>query len=215
MADPATDLRGRADTRTRILDAAQEGVLSKGFDATSIDEIVAEVGISRAGFFYHFPDKNALALALLERHILVEDGIFDGLEARAADLSDDVLQRFLIMLRLLAELLDDMPNGHPGCLVATAAYQDRLFNAEVRAVNRRAVQGWRDRFRAHLEAIAVQYPPAEPVDFDDLADMVNVVVEGGIVMSKALGDPRATARQILLFRALVKRLFQPGAVRHG
>jgi hypothetical protein len=76
------------------------------------------------------------------------------------------------------------------------------------------VQGWRARFRAHLEAIAAQYPPAEAVDLDDLADMVNVVVEGGIVMSKALGDPRATARQILLFRALVKRLFQPGAVRH-
>jgi AcrR family transcriptional regulator len=215
MADPATDLRGRADTRTRILDAAQDGVLTKGFDATSIDEIVAEVGISRAGFFYHFPDKNALALALLERHILVEDAIFDGLEARAADLSDDVLQRFLIMLRLLAELLDDMPNGHPGCLVATAAYQDRLFNAEVRAANQRAVRGWRARFRAHLETIAAQYPPAEPVDLDDLADMVNVVVEGGIVMSKALGDPQATARQVLLFRALVKRLFQPGAVRPG
>jgi AcrR family transcriptional regulator len=189
-------------------------VLTKGFDATSIDEIVAEVGISRAGFFYHFPDKNALALALLERHILVEDAIFDGLEARAAELSEDVLQRFLITLRLLTDLLDDMPNGHPGCLVATAAYQDRLFNAEVRAANQRAVRGWRARFRAHLDAIAAHYPPAEPVDLDDLADMVNVVVEGGIVMSKALGDPRATARQVLLFRALVKRLFQPvGAVR--
>jgi AcrR family transcriptional regulator len=209
MASTAAATRARPDTRTRILDIAQEAVLSKGFDATSIDEIVADAGISRAGFFYHFPDKNALALALIDRHILVEDAIFDGLERRASELSDEPLQQFLIMLRLLAEILDDMPNGHPGCLVATAAYQDRLFNADVREANLRATLGWRARFRAHLDRIALLNPPVQPVDLDDLADMVNVVVEGGIVMSKALGDPKATARQVLLFRAMLKRIFQP------
>lgn len=209
MATTEAAARARPDTRTRILDIAQEAVLAKGFDATSIDEIVAEAGISRAGFFYHFPDKNALALALIDRHILVEDSIFDGLDQRAAELSDEPLQQFLIMLRLLAELLDDMPNGHPGCLVATAAYQDRLFNSDVRNANLRATLGWRARFRVHLDRIAAVHGPVEPVDLDDLADMVNVVVEGGIVMSKALADPKATARQVLLFRTLVKRLFQP------
>lgn len=209
MATTAASTRARPDTRNRILDIAQDAVLSKGFDATSIDEIAAEAGISRAGFFYHFPDKNALALALIERHIVVEDAIFDGLEARAAELTDDPLQRFLITLRLLAELLLDMPNGHPGCIVASAAHQDRLFNADVREANQRATLGWRRRFRTALEAVAAAYPPAEPVDFDDLADLVSVVVEGGIVLSKALGDPKATGRQVLLLRTLVKRIFQP------
>jgi hypothetical protein len=91
--------------------------------------------------------------------------------------------------------------------VATAAYQDRLFNADVRDANRRATLGWRARFRAQLDRIAALHPPVEPVDLDDLADMVNVVVEGGIVMAKALGDPQATARHVLLFRAMVKRIF--------
>ena len=50
-------------TRSRILDVAQEAVLAKGFDATSIDEIVASAEITRSGFFYHFRDKNALHLA--------------------------------------------------------------------------------------------------------------------------------------------------------
>ena len=201
--------RSRPDTRTRILDAAQDAVLAKGFDATSIDEIAAEVGISRAGFFYHFPDKNALALALIERHIVVEDAIFDGLEARAADVSDDPLQQVLIFLRLLAELLLDMPNGHPGCLVAVAAHQDRLFDADVRAANRRAALGWRARVRAGLERAAERHPPAEAIDLDDLADMVTVVVEGGIVLSKALRDPQAAGRQILVLRSFLKRHFRP------
>jgi TetR/AcrR family transcriptional repressor of nem operon len=197
------------ETRSRILDIAQDAVLSKGFDATSIEEIVAAAEITKGGFFYHFPDKSALALALIERHIEVEDEIFDGIFARARELSDDPLQVMLIGLKFLAEMLEDMPSGHPGCVVATAAYQDRLFNADVRGANRRAVLGWRGRFRAMLDEIARRYPPRDEVDLDALADMVSAVVEGGIVLSKALGEPAALVGQVMLLRSYLKLLFQP------
>ena len=197
------------DTRTRIMDIAQDAILQKGFDATSIEEIVAAAEITKGGFFYHFPDKNALARALIERHIAIEDQIFDDLWARARDLHDDPLHSTLIGLKLLAEMLADMPNGHPGCIVATAAYQDRLFDAEVRELNRRAVLGWRARFRAMFDEIAAVYPPREEVDLDALADMVSTVVEGGIVMSKSLGEPHMIVGQILLLRQFLRQMFQP------
>jgi AcrR family transcriptional regulator len=200
-----------SDTRTRILDIAEEAVLAKGFDATSIDEIVAAAEITKSGFFYHFPDKNTLALALIERYIEVENQLFDDLWARARELSDDPLQAGLIGLKLLAELLEDMPNGHPGCLVASAAYQDRLFNADVREANRRAVLGWRARFRDIFEEITAIYPPREPVDIDALSDFVNTVVEGGLVMNRALNDPRAVVGQLMLLRTFLKNLFLPAA----
>lgn len=197
------------DTRTRIMDIAQDAVLAKGFDATSIEEIVAAADITKGGFFYHFRDKNALALALIERHIDVEDDLFDNLLARARELNEDPLHAALIGLKLLAELLQDMPNGHPGCIVATAAYQDRLFNKDVRAANRRAILGWRARFRALFEEIAEVYPPNDDVDFDALGDFVSTVVEGGIVMSKGLGQPEITANQVMILRSYIKLLFLP------
>lgn len=206
-ARPAS--RGQ-ETRNRILDIAQDAVLAKGFDATSIEEIVAAAEITKGGFFYHFPDKNALARALIERHVAHEDVIFDALFARARELADDPLQVALIALRLLAEMIEDMPDGHPGCIVATAAYQDRLFDAGVRAANREAVLRWRGRFRAMVDEIAGTHPPREPVDRDALADMVSAVVEGGIVMSKALGEPQVTAQQVMLLRSYIKLLFSPG-----
>jgi hypothetical protein len=52
--------RGEA-TRERILEIAETAVLAKGFGATSIDEVIAEAGLTKSGFFYHFKDKNALA----------------------------------------------------------------------------------------------------------------------------------------------------------
>lgn len=108
-----TNLRGTT-TRQQILDVARAAVLAKGFDATSIDEIVAAVDITKGGFFYHFPDKTALARALIQDYVEEEDRLFDDIFARAADLSDDPLQRLLIGLKLMAELMADLPNGHPG-----------------------------------------------------------------------------------------------------
>ncbi len=198
-----------SDTRQRILDVAQEAILAKGFDATSIEEIVAAVDITKGGFFYHFADKNALAHALLERYSAEEEALFQGLFTRAAELNDDPLHIMLIALKLLAEMLTDLEQSHPGCLVATACYQERLFNKQVRDLNRKAMLSWRHKFRAQFDRIAALYPPRDAVDLDDLSDMASGVLEGGIVLSKALGDPKALAKQVILFRSYVKLLFSP------
>ena len=197
------------DTRQRILDAAQDAVLAKGFTATSIDEIIAATQLTKSGFFYHFKDKGELAKALLQRYIEADERIYDEIFGRAAELMDDPLQAFLLGLKMLSELFADLPNGHPGCLVATSCYVERMFDREIQETNRQAALMWRRRFRGMFDTIAQAYPPREPVDVDQLADMVSTVLEGGIVLSKALKEPRALERQILVFRALVKALFLP------
>jgi TetR/AcrR family transcriptional repressor of nem operon len=75
--------RKGSDTRERVLDVAEAAVLEKGFAATSIEEVIAAVGITKSGFFYHFRDKNELAKALLIRYVEREDALFDELFARA------------------------------------------------------------------------------------------------------------------------------------
>ena len=74
-------------TREKLLAATERAVLDKGFAATSIDELIAEVGITKSGFFYHFRDKNELALAMLERYIEVDLTELGAYKARAAELS--------------------------------------------------------------------------------------------------------------------------------
>src|SRR5690349_12020122 len=126
-------------TRTRILDVAYDAIVHKGFAATSIEELVEAAGITKSGFFYHFKDKNDLARQLLERFLAEDVEILDTLEQRARALSDDPLQSFLIFLNLYAELMDDMPELHPGCLVATITYQEQMFDSVVREMNRESV----------------------------------------------------------------------------
>jgi TetR/AcrR family transcriptional repressor of nem operon len=197
------------DTRRRILDIAQDSILAKGFGATSIEEIIAEAGLTKSGFFYHFRDKNELAKALLHRFVEDDTRIMDDVFGRGRALMDDPLHGFLLGLKFLADTVADLPNGHPGCLVATACYNERLFDREVQEINREAALRWRARFRAHFDEILERYELREPLDVDQLADMVSTVLEGGIVMAKALREPRSLERQILLFRSLVRVVFVP------
>jgi AcrR family transcriptional regulator len=202
-------MRKGEETRGRILEVAEAAVLAKGFGATSIDELIAETGITKSGFFYHFRDKNELAKALLYRYIEADEKVYDDIFGRARELVDDPLQSFLLGLKLLSEVFADLPNGHPGCLVATMCYHDRSFDREIQEINREAALTWRRRFRAIFTDIMALHAPRDPLDVDDLADMVSTVVEGGIVVSKALKEPAALTRQILIFRTLVKLLFRP------
>lgn len=201
-------MKGEA-TRQRILDAAQAAILDKGFTGTSIDELISECGLSKGGFFYHFQDKNTLAKALLRRYIQDDERVFDEVFARAASLVDDPLQIFLLGLKFLADVMGDMPNGHPGCIVAISCYQERMFDRELRQLNNEAALLWRRRFRSMIAEIGTRYQPREPIDLDELADMVPTVIEGGIIMAKAYGDPLTLKRQILTFRFLVQALFVP------
>ncbi|NVD38157.1 TetR/AcrR family transcriptional regulator [Ensifer sp. HO-A22] len=204
-------MRKGEETRAKILDAAEISVLAKGFAATSIDELIAETGITKSGFFYHFRDKNELAKALLERYVENDERIYDEIFSRARELADDPLQAFLLGLKLLSELLSDLPNGHPGCLVAVICSHERAFDRDIQEINRQAALMWRRRFGAMFRDIMQVYRPREPLDVDQLADMVSTVIEGGIILSKALKEPKNLPAQLLVFRTFIRLLFQPAA----
>ncbi|MCC7427912.1 MAG: TetR/AcrR family transcriptional regulator [Alphaproteobacteria bacterium] len=207
---PARAPRKRGETRERILALAEAAVLEKGFAGTSIDELIAAAGITKSGFFYHFKDKGDLARALMQRYIEANDEILLGILKRAEELNDDPLHGFLVALRMLAELVADLPNGHPGCLVAAFTYQDQLFSRDIRALMERGNQGWREMYRDRLARIAERYPPRIPASVDDLADMANALMDGGIIQSKVMKDPQVLPRQIMLYRDFLRMVFQPG-----
>jgi len=203
----------RRDTREKILEVAEAAVLAKGFAATSIEELIAAVGITKSGFFYHFKDKGELAKAMMLRYIAHDSQLLDDIFRRGDELNDDPLHGFLVGLKLFAEMLGNLPEAHPGCLAASFCYQDQLFNKDIRELNKSSVLAWRKRFRERLELIAQRYPPRQDVDFEALADMAASNVEGGLILGRLLQDVTILPRQVLLYRDLVKMTFLPDPAR--
>jgi len=198
-----------AQTRERLLTIAEASILAKGFGATSIEEVISEAQITKSGFFYHFRDKTELARALINRYLENDEVVLDDLFSRARELSDDPLHAFLVGLKLFAEMMADLPDGHPGCLVATICYQERLFDNEIHNLTRTGVIAWRTRFVKILTEINEIYPLNDDVNLEEVADMISTTIEGGIIMSKALKDPQKLPEQVMLLRSYIKLLFIP------
>src|SRR5688572_12444414 len=58
--------RDGSATRERILDTAERLMTDQGYNATSLDQVVAESSSSKGAFFHHFRSKADLALQLVE-----------------------------------------------------------------------------------------------------------------------------------------------------
>jgi AcrR family transcriptional regulator len=200
-------VRRGSDTRERLLAFAEQAVVAKGFAATSIEELIAATGITKSGFFYHFKDKGELAKALMLRYLEQDREVLDGIFRRGDELNEDPLHGFLVGLKMFAETMANLPEAHPGCLAASFSYQDHLFNQEIRDLNAEGLLRWRKRFRERLDLIAARYPPKVEVDFDALCDMATTLVDGGLILGRALQDAAILPKQVLLYRDFVRTIF--------
>ncbi|GAB3102936.1 TetR/AcrR family transcriptional regulator [Aestuariicella hydrocarbonica] len=195
-------------TRNKLMDIAERRILQKGFSATSIEDIITEAGISKGGFFYHFEGKDDLAYALMQRYREQDAFLFSGLFRRAEELLDDPLQQMLLFIKLLAEMMDQLEDLHPGCLVASFTYESHEVNDQVKAITADSVMDWRQLFSDQLNKVHQHYPPKLDVNTTDLADLLSTVIEGGIVVSRAIGDKKLLVRQLLEYRNYIRLLYE-------
>ena len=101
---PTIGPRGRA-RRQALLDAAAALFVEKGFEKTTLTDIIGRAGGSRATLYEHFGDKEGLFRAMMEEN---SARIQEGLAAIQADeraAPEDGLTRFA--LHIVAALFDD------------------------------------------------------------------------------------------------------------
>ncbi len=194
--------------RDQILIAAERAILEKGVSATTIEELIAEVGMSKNGFFYHFQDKSQMIEAILNRHLEIDETWFADLLRNAEETEENPLARFLAFLELLAKEMSSMPNGHPGCLTTACCYQDRLLSDKVRQVATAILAQWREVSLVQLREVAAHHPSSVNVDLEGLADMLPALIDGSIIFSRVVGEKSVLPRQIRLYRFLIESTFK-------
>ena len=201
--------RKGAETRKRILDAAQAMILSRGYAGTSLDGLISSLGLTKGAFFHHFDSKSDLARHLIRR--FADDGtsLFRDIYARARKLSDDPLQQLLIIIGLYGELFEGLTEPYPGCLLAAYVYELQLFDDDLKPIINEEFLLVRQELGALIDRIKLRYPPRAKVDSMALADMFNSTFEGSFVLSKSLNEPELTLQQLQLFKTLIESLFRP------
>jgi AcrR family transcriptional regulator len=102
--------------RAELLDRATELFLRHGYDNVSLNDLIADAGVSKGAFYHWFPSKDALVAALAERSA---HGAFAVAEAALAGCDGDALQRLNAVLR--AGFETNMEMGGPEQLAAMAS----------------------------------------------------------------------------------------------
>ena len=87
------------ERKQEILDAAAALFSQKGFDQTSITDIIERVGVARGTVYYHFKSKEDVMDALIERHAA---RLFAAAREAAADKSRPALERLFASLAALS-----------------------------------------------------------------------------------------------------------------
>ncbi|MFM8871302.1 MAG: TetR/AcrR family transcriptional regulator [Actinomycetota bacterium] len=84
------------DSRSQFIDVALRIILERGIDAVRLEDILAEVGVTKGSLYWHFEDRNALVKAAIAEHIRrLSAEMVEGMsEAISSTLSkDDYLAR--------------------------------------------------------------------------------------------------------------------------
>ena len=119
--------RSGTETRERILDGAERLVLDHGLAATTVDAILAESETSKGAFFHHFPSKNHLARALVERYAAGDVAFLEEFMAKAEATVDDPAMKIVEFIRRFEYAADEMVSQQPSCLYVSYVFEKQLF----------------------------------------------------------------------------------------
>ena len=81
--------------RAQILDAAEKLFFEKGYDRTSVQDILDALGMSKGGFYHYFDSKESVLRAVSERRV---EGRFDRLNAELYGMRRSPIDRLNLLL---------------------------------------------------------------------------------------------------------------------
>jgi TetR/AcrR family transcriptional repressor of nem operon len=173
------------ETRRRLLDAAMTVFRRKGYVATRIEDVCAEAGLTKGGFFHHFADKPAVALATARHFGDMAASIFAAAPFRVPE---DPARRVLAYVAFRAE-------GFRGsyadftCYLGTMVQETYLTQPALRDACGAVIEENVADLARDMAAAKSRHCPEAGWDPASLAAYVQCVVQGAMILAKAADRP--------------------------
>jgi AcrR family transcriptional regulator len=171
-------------TRARLLDAAEDVFIERGFHATSVDEVAERAGFSKGAVYSNFESKDELFLAVLDRRVDSRALAIEGkiatnqpLEAQAVEAGAAFFSVFLEQKAWSLLLME----------FATYAARHPQLRERFDARNQRIRDAMVDLIDSHLDALGLEVP----LPTDQLAAILFALGDGIILehLTSAQGVP--------------------------
>ena len=191
------------DSKEKLLDAAMHVIREKGYDATTVDDICAEAGLTKGSFFHHFATKEELALAAADHFAAMAAARFAAAPWHAAA---DPRQRLRGYVAQRAELARGaLPEFT--CLLGTMAQEVYETHPAIRRACGRRISEHAAMLEKDLAEAKRRYAPRARWSPASLALFTQAVIQGAFVLAKAKNDGRVAAECIAHLGRYLELLF--------
>lgn len=184
------------DTRTQILDTAQELIQRLGVNAMSYQDISTVVGIHKTSVHHHFPTKDDLVTALLDRYNAYFLKLVDNIVTMPIQ-ADEKLRRYCGLFE--ATLLSG--NHDKACLCG-------MLGAELATLKNPLVERITAFYCDNEKLLAVILNEGRQTgifrfagDVKAMATLIFSLLEGGILIARASGGTEK-------YRVMIEQLMQ-------
>jgi AcrR family transcriptional regulator len=176
--------------RDRILDTAFRLFYARGIRAVGVDLIIAESGVAKATFYKHFPAKDQLVVAYLDK----VDGIWSAqLHEAAAAAGPAPADQLVGLFDALGTAC--RRDGYRGCAFINAAAESQPGTPvhDRTVAHKQSVLAW-------VRGLAAEADARDP---DSLARSLTLLLDGGLAEGALSADPTAPEAARDSARALV------------
>jgi AcrR family transcriptional regulator len=184
-----------ADTRTRLVLTAMQLFWEKGYNSTSIADVLQTAKVNSGSLYHFFPGKTDLLVAVLDMY---HAGIRTMLlEPAWQDVGDPIEKVFALLARYRKSLVQT--DCFYGCPIGSLALELHEPDPPVRERLAKNFAAWIDAIHECLREAG----PRLRADLDrrELAQFVLTTMEGGVMQAR-------TFRRVAYFDAAVRQLHQ-------
>ncbi|MCG2617551.1 TetR/AcrR family transcriptional regulator [Terrimonas sp. NA20] len=171
------------NTRQLIIEKAAPFFNKKGYADTSLSDVTAATGLTKGAIYGNFENKDELALAVYDYNHSI---LLKGQSAAMASVSD-AIEKLLAMTAFYRQEFRSV-SLRGGCPVMNAAVEaDDNFPA-LKTKVKATYRGWRKVIAQTIEEGKKQNRIIEKADADKYAAVFIALIEGGILLAKAMDD---------------------------
>lgn len=173
--------RNAAQTRASLLQAAFGEIFENGFQAASLERILARTAVTKGALYHHFPTKHALGLAVIEE--VVAQRFQEYVKAPLAATDDPLpVLRGMVRAKVESASRNELPLG---CPLNNLIHEMAPLDAEFRARLERILRGWREAIADALARGQRAGRVRPDVDTLEAASFITAAVEGAQGLAKA------------------------------
>lgn len=194
-------------TRQRLVEAARGLFLAKGYEATSVADVLARAKVNSGSLYYFFKTKEQLLLAVLDEYVdLLEPMVLRPAFERVSD----PLDRVFAVLAGYREMLV-MSDCRMGCPIGNLALEMSEKSDVVREKIALNFANWRKAIRQCLFDARDRLPP--DLDRHKLAAFILTIMEGGVMQARVHRSLEPFDASVAMLKDYMDRLVEEGATR--